>query len=186
MKKQHRSKCRTPQPFITMTGILLGVVIITTVSVPRVSAQAFADRKDALVDYTKADRKPDKTCKSMNEFKSKDLVRIRAVTVAATGTTPEFCRVTGILAPEIAFEVSLPAQWNGRFYMFGNGGLAGQALDDPFQIATRNPALQNGFAVAHTDTGHDAGREPGGTFVLSNPQKAIDYACKDASYGHRR
>ena len=29
-----------------------------------------------------------------------------------------------------------------------------------------------------TNTGHDARKEPGASFVLSNPQKAIDYAYR--------
>jgi feruloyl esterase len=62
--------------------------------------------------------------------------------------------------------------------MFGNGGLAGEALDDPFRTAQRDTALAAGFAVAQTNTGHDSRKEPGGRFVLSNPQKAIDYAYR--------
>ena len=42
--------------------------------------------------------------------------------------------------------------------------------------ATRRCSL--GFAFAQTNTGHDSRKEPGGTFVLSNPQKAIDYAYR--------
>src|SRR4029079_9867344 len=41
-----------------------------------------------------------------------------------------------------------------------------------------NQALLLGFAFAQTNTGHDASKEPGGTFVMSNPQKAIDYALR--------
>src|SRR5467141_2762338 len=65
-----------------------------------------------------------------------------------------------------------------RFYMIGNGGHAGEALDDAGRVAQRNGALQLGFAFAQTNTGHDARKEPGATFVLSNPQKAIDYAYR--------
>ena len=38
--------------------------------------------------------------------------------------------------------------------------------------------MKLGFAVAQTNTGHDSRKEPGATFVLSNPQKAIDYAYR--------
>jgi hypothetical protein len=86
--------------------------------------------------------------------------------------------VSGTLSPEIAFEVSLPAKWNGRFYMIGNGGHAGESLEDPGRVAQKNQALQLGFAFAQTNTGHDARKEPGGSFVMSNPQKAIDYAWR--------
>ena len=39
-------------------------------------------------------------------------------------------------------------------------------------------ALTNGFVHARTNTGHDARKEPSGSFILSNPQKAIDYAYR--------
>jgi feruloyl esterase len=61
--------------------------------------------------------------------------------------------------------------------MTGNGGLAGDALDTPTN-ADRTGALANGFVMARTNTGHDARKEPSGSFILSNPQKAIDYAYR--------
>jgi feruloyl esterase len=141
-------------------------------------AQAFADRKSALVDYSKADLMPRKTCEALAQFKSKEIVQLKAVAIQAEGARPAHCSVTGLLSPEIAFEVSLPAAWNGRFYMIGNGGHAGEALDDAGRVAQRNEAVRLGFAFAQTNTGHDARKEPGATFVLSNPQKAIDYAYR--------
>ena len=53
----------------------------------------------------------------------------------ASSAAPAHCRVMGLLSPEIAFEVSLPANWNGRFYMIGNGGHAGEAMDDRNRVA---------------------------------------------------
>ena len=97
--------------------------------------------------------------------------------VAATAETPQHCRVTGVITPEVAFEVNLPDRWNRRFYMTGNGGLAGDALDLPTN-PDRSSALTNGFVMARTNTGHDVRKEPGGSFILSNPQKAIDYAYR--------
>jgi feruloyl esterase len=141
-------------------------------------AQAFAGVKTALVDYSKADIEPRKACEALSKFKSKEIARITAAMMPAAAAAPVHCRVTGLLSPEVAFEVSLPAKWNGRFYMIGNGGHAGEALDDPGRVAQRNGALQLGFAFAQTNTGHDARQEPGATFVLSNPQKAIDYAYR--------
>jgi feruloyl esterase len=114
----------------------------------------------------------------MGKFTSKDIAQIAATMITADATAPAHCRVTGLLSPEIAFEVSLPTKWNGRFYMIGNGGHAGEALDDAGRVAQRNTALQLGFAFAQTNTGHEVRKEPGATFVLSNPQKAIDYAYR--------
>lgn len=141
-------------------------------------AQVFEDLNTALVDYSKADAAPSRECEALSRFKSKEIVQIEAASIAASSAAPAFCQVKGLLNPEIAFEVSLPDKWNGRFYMIGNGGHAGEALDDPMRISQRNAALKVGFAVAQTNTGHDARKEPGATFVLSNPQKAIDYAYR--------
>jgi hypothetical protein len=142
------------------------------------NAEVFADLKSALVDYSKAEQEPRKMCEALRNFKSKEIAQIAASAIPADNAAPANCRVTGLLSPEIAFEVSLPAKWNGRFYMIGNGGHAGEALDDAGRVAQRNAALKLGFAFAQTNTGHDARKEPGGTFVLSNPQKAIDYAYR--------
>ena len=62
--------------------------------------------------------------------------------------------------------------------MIGNGGHAGEAMDAPARVGQRNAALRIGFAFAQTNTGHDASKEPGASFVMSNPQKAIDYAYR--------
>src|SRR5262249_47267527 len=127
-------------------------------------AQVFADAKSALVDYTKSDQAPKKNCDAMGSFKTKEIAEIRAMPVAATAAVPSHCRVTGLLSPEIAFEVSLPDKWNGRFYMIGNGGHAGESLEDPGRVSQRNAALAIGFAFAQTNTGHDARKEPGASF----------------------
>jgi hypothetical protein len=163
---------------LMMFIILMGAVILISASQPPACAQAFADLKTALVDYSKADVAPGKICGELNQFRSDEIVQITAAVIPAAGTTPAFCRVTGLLSPEIAFEVSLPEKWNGRFYMIGNGGHAGEALDDSMRTSQINAALKVGFAVAQTNTGHDSRKESGASFVLGNPQKAIDYAYR--------
>lgn len=112
------------------------------------------------------------------EVKAKEIVEIHATAIPAANNVPAHCRVTGLLSPEIAFEVSLPEKWNTRFYMIGNGGHAGENLEDPGRVSQRNDALRMGFAFAQTNTGHDSRKEPGGSFVMNNPQKAIDYAYR--------
>jgi feruloyl esterase len=161
----------------TVRLALCGAVAIAS-QTSAVQAQAFANVKSALVDYSKADLIPHESCESMRAYTSKDVAEIHAATIAADGTVAAHCRVTGVLKPEIAFEVSLPERWNGRFFMIGNGGLAGESLEDPLRVSQRNAALQMGFAFAQTNTGHDARKEPGGSFVMSYPQKAIDYAYR--------
>jgi feruloyl esterase len=153
-------------------------VISAAVLASAAQAQPFANGKSARSGYTHADIGPRGACERLAEFKTSDLVQIAARSIAAEGATPAHCRVNGTLSPEIEFEVNLPARWNGRLYMIGNGGLAGQGPDDAGRASDRATALANGFAMASTNTGHDARKEPGGTFVLSNPQKAIDYAYR--------
>lgn len=145
---------------------------------PRAGAQAFADLPSAQVDYSHADMIPRVSCRDLARYAGRSIVALRAAAFGIDGTTPAHCRVSGTLAPEIAFEVALPEHWNGRFYMIGNGGDAGESLEDPGRAAQRAAALRLGFAFAQTNTGHDAHQEPGATFVLSNPQKAIDYAYR--------
>jgi feruloyl esterase len=160
------------------TRTLFSAALLIAATATQAHAQAFAEAKASLSGYSKADLEPRKTCDSLDKFKSKDIAQITAASMPADASAPAHCRVTGLLSPEIAFEVSLPAKWNGRFYMIGNGGHAGEAMDDPGRVAQRNQALQLGFAFAQTNTGHDARKEPGGTFVMSNPEKAIDYAWR--------
>lgn len=97
--------------------------------------------------------------------------------VPASATAPEHCDVRGVILPEARFAVKLPANWNNRFYMVGGGGFAGQ-----LSLPQMNPGLQKGYATATTDTGHDAAKEPLGTFAerrADNPnadRKKLDYA----------
>lgn len=72
---------------------------------------------------------------------------------AALGPTtvvPSFCRVKGVAAASIGFEVWLPAQgWNGRFLSVGNAGFGGAQ-----PLTALAEGLQKGFAVTGNDTGH--------------------------------
>jgi feruloyl esterase len=141
-------------------------------------AQAFARATSSLTDYSRSDLEPRRACASLAEFRDKELVQIQARVVPEAANLPEHCRVSGVLAPEIAFEVNLPARWNGRFYMIGNGGHAGEGPDEPLRAGQRADAVRMGFVMAMTNTGHDARKEPQASFVMSNPQKAIDYAYR--------
>jgi feruloyl esterase len=145
---------------------------------PTTQAQAFADSANSLAGYAAAATRPGKRCEALAGFRSRVLREIHAAPVAGVDDVAAHCRVTGFIDPEIAFEVSLPDAWNGRFYMIGNGGHAGESLEDPGRVAQRDAALRLGFAFAQTNTGHDARKEPGASFVLSDPRKAIDYAYR--------
>jgi hypothetical protein len=153
------------------------VLVVLGTGAP-VWAQAFAHAKNSAADYTRADFQPSVSCESLTRLEIGDVIQLNARAMPAAGGAPPHCRISGVISPEIAFEVNLPARWNGRFFMFGNGGHAGEAADDPFRAAQRTEALRHGFVVASTNTGHDARKEPGASFAISNPQKAIDYAYR--------
>jgi hypothetical protein len=121
--------------------------------------------------------KPVTACGALVSLTDYDLSITSASTVAGTSNYPERCRVLGQIQPEIRFDVSLPAMWNGRLYMFGNGGYAGESLDGMGRLATARRAMARGFAVAQTNTGHDSAVEPLGSFAVS-PQKFLDYAYR--------
>jgi hypothetical protein len=94
-----------------------------------------------------------------------------------TPSGAKFCRILGQVQPEIRFEVALPAAWNGRLFMIGNGGYAGENLEAPGRVNTRNEMVGLGFVFTQTNTGHDAAQEPLGTFAV-NSQKLFDYAFR--------
>ena len=182
---KQRKRCREPAATATSgfasrgasalglaIGIGLGLVI------GQAAAQPFADAAASAARYTRATAEPRLDCSELATLTLRDIVSITATQIPAQGNVPAHCRVAGLLDPEIAFEVNLPARWNERFYMIGNGGLAGEAHESGNRPAQRASALEHGFVMAMTNTGHDSTREPSGTFVLSNPQKAIDYAYR--------
>src|SRR5262249_14219405 len=129
------------------TLILIGAAMLMAATSTPTRAQAFANVKSALVDYSKSDIGPRKECETLGKFKSKEIAQITATVIPSDATAPTHCRVTGLLSPEIAFEVSLPVKWNGRFYMIGNGGHAGETLSDQGRTAQRNESLKTGFAL---------------------------------------
>ncbi len=100
-----------------------------------------------------------------------------AAIVPASDTAPEHCRVDLLVQPDMNIEVNLPSMWNGRLYMFGNGGYAGESFEAPGRAASRARGLKAGFATAATDAGHSAQREPGGSFAV-NRQKFIDFGFR--------
>lgn len=111
-------------------------------------------------------------CQALRSLTGFEFTVATAGDVPASKDAPAHCRVTGQILPEIRFEVYMPSNWNRRFLMLGNGGFAG--------VMARGGALrsiQTGFAVAVTDTGHDANLEPLATFAV-NRQKLYDYAFR--------
>ena len=79
-------------------------------------------------------------------------------------TLPPHCHVAGSFERRagvdgkqysIGFALNMPGEWNGRFLFQGGGGLNG-AIREPTgaQATGDRPALERGFAVVATDSGH--------------------------------
>jgi hypothetical protein len=90
---------------LTIAGMAVAAATLMNTAATLGRAQDCVDLKSALVDYSKADLEPRKACQAVAKFKSKEIVQISANMMPA-GEAPAHCRVTGILSPEIAFEVS--------------------------------------------------------------------------------
>jgi Tannase and feruloyl esterase len=146
------------------------------------SAQAqngysFIEVAKSPINYSIANTRPQMKCAGLRSLSDAETTIIDARIVPAADGVPEHCRITGNILPEVAFEVDLPSSWNRRFYMSGNGGYAGERLDEPRRGVLRDNALRNGFVSATTNTGHDAVREPLGSFAVDRA-KLIDYAFR--------
>jgi Tannase and feruloyl esterase len=97
----------------------------------------------------------------------------RASSKTATATTPAHCYVQGTIDSRIRFHMQLPLaeNWNGRLLNIGDGGKDGDLDFDDHR-------LSQGYAVANSNTGHDAGAEPRATFAHEDLDAVIDF-------GHR-
>ena len=155
--------------------LLISLILSATSSSVAQNGFQFRNWKPALIEKSEVKSKRD--CGSLVSLTGYEFSIETASMIPSSGDQPAFCQVTGQIAPEVRFELSLPASWNNRFYMFGNGGYAGEQLGSQGRVATRNTALKAGFAVAQTNTGHDGANEPLGTFAV-NRQKLIDYAFR--------
>ena len=90
---------------------------------------------------------------------------------------PSFCRVQGVLQPtsdsRIGFEVWLPTEnWNGRFQGIGNVGFAGS-----INYTGLVSALQDGYAAASTDTGHQAAVTDA-AWAQGHVEKVVDFGWR--------
>ena len=112
------------------------------------------------------------------------LVAAGGLAVAGVATPmPEHCLVKGEMnrrtsavdgkSYAIGFEMRLPTAWNGRFFYQANGGIDGSVVTATGPNSGGAPlsnALQMGFAVISSDTGH-----AGPPWWGLDPQARLDY-----------
>mgnify|MGYP001812041305 CR=1 FL=1 len=156
-----------------LTATLLSTLVCSTAV-----AEPFSRSSESAVNYTATPHPARIRCKDLVAISNYEHTIISAIEIPAAEDLPAHCRVSAIIPGEIRFETNLPLNWNGRIYMYGNGGLAGTPASDPTRQYTRNLALRHGFATAYTDTGHDKRVTPGGTFANGNLQRLVDYGFR--------
>ena len=166
-----------------MSRIRVATTAVTTFIAFLPQAQAsgnlnsFAKASTAKIDFRATPIRAAHNCTSMAS-EIADGVRITtSELVAAKDEVPAYCKINGIIPAEIGFQINLPIAWNGRLYMYGNGGFAGEDAEAPLERRSRDTALSNGFATARTDTGHLDAKEPLGTFAVK-PDKVVDNAYR--------
>jgi feruloyl esterase len=112
-------------------------------------------------------------CARLRQLQLPD-VRITRAEAHQGDTRPDWqirvphCLVAGVIGREIRFWVWLPDQWNQRFFQGGAGGFAG-GLDN--QALT---TLNDGYATAATDTGHESSGISAG-WALGNIERQLNY-----------
>jgi pimeloyl-ACP methyl ester carboxylesterase len=141
------------------------------------------------------------SCAGLTRFKIDGVDITNAISVPAdapipasypryTDALPAHCRVEGVIDSRkgvggeefgIGFALALPEKrvWNGDFMMQGGGGGDG-VINYPAgaSYAGDQPALNRGFAVASTDSGHKA-KNGGFDFSFMRDQEAyLDFAYK--------
>jgi len=124
-------------------------------------------------------------CEDLSKLVLPDIVIQSAVTVPAgsfrlpTGQAtappvkvPAFCRVAGLVKPELRFELWLPTAWNRKYIAVGNGGMAG-SIPYPGMV----DPLNRGYAVGGTDTGHVSSNDDG-TWAMGHLERLLNYAYR--------
>ena len=108
-------------------------------------------------------------CEAMRTFTAPDV----RITAATPSTTPvPHCKVDGVIGKEIRFSLWLPETWNGSFVMGGQGGFAGTIESHAMGMG----ALDKGYAVAGTDTGHiGPGGATDGRWALGNLERIVNF-----------
>jgi len=151
-------------------------------SVQAQNVGSFRDASKSAANYTNLVASSAGDCAKLGQqVASVEGTRLTVLTsqvIASTQDVPEFCRIVAVLDPEILIEVALPMRWNGRLYMRGNGGYAGERIDAPNRTALRDEALKRGFVAAQTNTGHDAMAQPLGSFAHNNLSRLVDYSYR--------
>ena len=119
---------------------------------------------------------PTRACSDLEAYDAGD-VRITLAEAMTAGTQPSHCKVEGVIETEIRFELLLPDDWNGRFFMGGGGGFVGSIQNTAQSPLFGTTALERGYATVGTDTGHqDVGVEA--DWALDNEERELNFGYR--------
>ncbi|HEY3518890.1 MAG TPA: tannase/feruloyl esterase family alpha/beta hydrolase, partial [Gammaproteobacteria bacterium] len=147
------------------TALKVAAALAIAAAVAGCGAPQTAGRAVAAEDADRA------ACEALRELPNLTITLARLVD--ADGKTPRYCYVRGTIPPGIVYHVQLPLpeNWNGRFLKYGDG-----TKDGDLDFADHR--LAEGYAVANSNMGHDAGSEPGAWFAFDNRQAEIDFGYR--------
>ncbi len=112
---------------------------------------------------------------------------------ASSGSTVEYCAVTGVISPVspgspgIEFQVNLPSRWNGKALQMGGGGYDGTLVTATgaaaLQPSDTPTPLQRGYATLGSDGGHKGGPGFDGRFGV-NDEALLNYGRESVKKTH--
>lgn len=118
-------------------------------------------------------------CRAIADMKIEDVNLLSATMVPAAEGVPEYCRVLGYVRPAINFEIRMPTNWNGKFYMAGCGGYCGKLESDRSGfINAMAYAIPRGYTVSTMDSGHWGSSSVDGRWAYDNPVAEVDWAYR--------
>ncbi len=141
----------------------------------------FSDWQSSPVEFSETPYRSKIDCESLRSWSAEPAQVLIAKTISKADGQPAYCDVLGHIQANIKFRLFMPTKWNGRFFMVGNGGLAGDDLLEPGYPQHLNKmkiAIRHGFATVMTDSGHADKEQPGGSFAHNNFSSEIDFAFR--------
>ncbi len=163
-------------PIRKARNVICAVAFLALGSLTAVGA---ADR-NAMTGSASVALAPRIACDELGKADISATVGAKTKIMQATETQPagdgHYCIVTGVISPEIRFEVRLPTSgWTGRFLQTGCGGLCGMLNIDVQHAESCVPVTQRQIVLASTDMGHSG---PGGQWAERNPAARADFGYR--------
>ncbi len=134
-------------------------------------AAAFA-LAGAVHTQSRADDAADRArCEALVDMPNLTIVAARVVEATARHRATATRRARFRRESLTTFSSRCPANWNGRFLKWGDGGKDGD-------LDFADERVSEGYAVANSNMGHDNGSEPDASFAHDNRQAEIDFGYR--------